>query len=138
METSRALGNGSNAVREHKPVHVPTGISGLDDVLRGGLPAHRLYVLEGDPGAGKTTLAMQFLLEGVRRGEPVLYITLSETAEELKDVAASHGWSLDGFEVLELSSLAERVAEGDEYTVFHPSDVSWVKRFGGSVRRWRG
>ena len=70
-----------------------TGIVGLDDILRGGLTRHRLYLVEGVPGSGKTTLALQFLLEGLRSGEKVLYVTLSETQEELRSVAASHGWS---------------------------------------------
>ncbi len=100
-----------------------TGVSGLDAVLRGGLPSDRLYVVEGDPGAGKTTLALQFLLEGVRLGQRVLYVTLSETLEELRDVASSHGWSLDGIELLELNSLSERLQEEANYTVYHPSDV---------------
>ena len=73
-----------------------TGIDGLDDILHGGFMPRRLYLVEGMPGSGKTTLAFQFLLEGVRRGEPVLYVTLSETKEEIRGVAASHGWSLDG------------------------------------------
>lgn len=101
----------------------PTGVVGLDDVLGGGLPSHRLYVVEGDPGAGKTTLALQFLLEGVRLGQRVLYVTLSETLDELHDVAASHGWSLDGIEFLELNSLSGRLQEEAIYTVYHPSDV---------------
>src|SRR5690349_14878214 len=71
------------------------GISGLDDILLGGLRRNRLYMFEGSPGAGKTTLALQFLLEGARAGEKGLYITLSETEEELREVALSHGWSLD-------------------------------------------
>src|SRR3954471_18141003 len=79
-----------------------TGIDGLDDVLEGGLPAGHLYLIEGEPGTGKTTLALQFLLEGVKRGETVLYVTLSETKQELINVAASHGWSLDGLEIFEL------------------------------------
>ena len=108
--------------------HIPaakqtSGVAGLDEVLRGGLPADRLYVVEGDPGAGKTTLALQFLLEGVRRGQRVLYVTLSETLEELRDVASSHGWSLEGIELLELNSLSERLQEEANYTVYHPSDV---------------
>ena len=108
--------------------HVPagkqtTGVAGFDEVLRGGLPSDRLYVVEGDPGAGKTTLALQFLLEGVRLGQRVLYVTLSETLEELRDVAASHNWSLDGVELLELNALAERLQEEANYTVYHPSDV---------------
>ena len=76
---------------------------GLDVVLGGGLPADRLNLLEGDPETGKTTLALQFLLEGVRAGEPVLYVTLSETKDELEAVAASHGWSLDGMTIHELA-----------------------------------
>src|SRR5580700_3371727 len=98
-----------------------SGIAGLDDVLRGGFPRNRLYVVEGNPGAGKTTLALQFLLEGVRLGETVLYVTLSETAEELYEVAESHGWSLDGIHLLELGSVAERLQDDAEYTVYHPA-----------------
>ncbi|MCE9544205.1 MAG: circadian clock protein KaiC, partial [Planctomycetia bacterium] len=78
-----------------------TGIPGLDDILQGGLISHRLYLIDGDPGAGKTTLALQYLLEGARAGEKCLYITLSETKEELTAGAASHGWSLDGIDILE-------------------------------------
>src|SRR5689334_21706771 len=100
-----------------------TGIAGLDEVLRGGLPSDRLYVVEGDPGAGKTTLALQFLLEGVRLGQRVLYVTLSESLDELRDVASSHGWNLDGIDLLELDSLSERFQEEAIYTVYHPSDV---------------
>jgi circadian clock protein KaiC len=73
------------------PVHVPTGVQGLDDVLGGGLAPNRLYLVEGAPGSGKTTLTLRFLLEGRDRGEPGLYVSLSETAEELQAVAASHG-----------------------------------------------
>ena len=82
-----------------------TGIPGLDYVLRGGFPANHLYLIEGDPGTGKTTLALQFLLEGLRCGEKGLYVTLSETKSELNTVAASHGWSLDGIGLFELASL---------------------------------
>src|SRR5689334_6982788 len=82
-----------------------TGIPGLDDILMGGFAANRLYLIDGSPGVGKTTLAMQFLLEGVRLGEPCLYVTLSETRDELEAVADSHGWSLDGIEVVELSQV---------------------------------
>jgi KaiC/GvpD/RAD55 family RecA-like ATPase len=72
-----------------------SGVAGLDEVIRGGFPRNRLYVVEGNPGAGKTALALQFLPEGLRRGETVLYVTLSETTEELHEVAESHGRSLD-------------------------------------------
>src|SRR6186997_1068861 len=76
-----------------------TGVAGLDEILGGGLIPHRLYLLEGVPGSGKTTLALQFLLEGVRCGEPVLYVTLSETEEELQEVARSHGLSMSGISI---------------------------------------
>ncbi len=102
---------------------ITTGIASLDHILRGGLPEHRLYVIEGDPGAGKTTLALQFLMEGARLGERGLYVTLSETAYELQEVAASHGWSLDGIDLLELDTLAKRLQEEANYTVYHPADV---------------
>jgi circadian clock protein KaiC len=95
---------------------------GLDFVLGGGLPADRLYLLEGDPGTGKTTLALQFLLEGVRRSEPALYVTLSETNEELRAVAESHGWTLDGITIHELAH-EEALRPDAQYTVFHPSEV---------------
>ena len=105
------------------PTRIHTGLAGLDDILGGGLPANRIYLLEGDPGTGKTTMALQFLLEGVRQGETVLYITLSETKEELNEVAQSHGWSLDGFNVFDLAvPEGETVAE-QQYTIFHPSEV---------------
>ena len=101
-----------------------TGIAGLDSILGGpGLPRQRIYLLEGDPGTGKTTLAMQFLLEGVRQGEPVLYITLSETEGEILSIAESHGWSLDGMALFELSALEQQMRLETENTIFHPSDV---------------
>jgi circadian clock protein KaiC len=102
---------------------MPTGLEALDHVLGGGLPRERIYLLQGDPGSGKTTLAMQFLLEGVRRREPVLYVTLSETKEELLDVAASHGWSLEGVTVFELSDFEQSVNPDAQYTLFHPAEV---------------
>src|SRR6185436_14812143 len=87
----------------HTPTNLcKTGIEGLDDILNGGLPRNRMYLILGEPGVGKTTLALQFLLEGVRLGEKGLYVTLSESRDELVDVAASHGWDLDGIEVFEL------------------------------------
>jgi len=99
-----------------------TGVPGLDEIIGGGLPANHLYLIDGEPGAGKTTLALQFLLEGVRLGEKGLYVTLSESRDELVDVAASHGWNLDGIEVIELSTLG--LSEADEgYTIFHPAEV---------------
>jgi circadian clock protein KaiC len=100
---------------------VPTGIAGLDQLLQGGLPRGRLYLIEGEPGAGKTTLAMQFLIEGRRIGERGLYVTLSETGEELRHVARSHGWSLDGIETFQLAPIGDRAA--DEYTLYHPAEI---------------
>ncbi len=102
---------------------ISTGVLGLDAILKGGLPANRLYLLKGEPGVGKTTLALQFLLEGVRRKEPSLYITLSETRAEIDDVANSHGWTLDDIGVLELSALETQLAEAARNTVFHSSEL---------------
>lgn len=102
---------------------VATGIKGLDDILGGGLPSNRLYLIQGDPGAGKTTLALQFLLEGERRGEKGLYVTLSETEEELRAVAQSHRWSLDNIILHELSRTEERLASAEQNTFFRPSEV---------------
>lgn len=99
-----------------------TGSSGLDDVLSGGFPRDRLFLVQGDPGVGKTTLALQFLLDGAAQGETSLYITLSETKEELFQVAESHGWSLDKVHLFELSPI-ESLAATEENTLFHPSEV---------------
>lgn len=99
------------------------GIAGLDDVLHGGLIANRLYLLDGNPGAGKTTLALQFLLEGVRIGERCLYVTLSETRAELLAGAQSHGWSLDGLEIAELAGDDEELNVDSQLTLYHPSEV---------------
>jgi len=100
-----------------------TGIEGLDHILGGGLTPNRLYLLEGAPGSGKTTLALQFLSEGVRCGEQALYIALSETEEETRAVAASHGWSLNGIFVRELVPTEESLQPDEQYTIFYPSEV---------------
>jgi circadian clock protein KaiC len=92
----------------------------LDFILGGGFPRRHLYLIEGETGTGKTTMSLQFCLEGARNGEKALYITLSETRDELMAVAASHGWSLDGIEIFEFQ-LAE--GEDDSYTLFHPREV---------------
>ncbi|MBU1329245.1 MAG: circadian clock protein KaiC [Gammaproteobacteria bacterium] len=114
----------------HPLTRVPSGSSGLDSILGGGLPPERLYLLEGSPGAGKTTLALQFLLEGVARGERCLYITLSETSEELHAVAASHDWSLDGIDLFELASAEAVLGDGREQSILHP----WELELGGTIR----
>ncbi|HEY0369569.1 MAG TPA: ATPase domain-containing protein, partial [Chthoniobacterales bacterium] len=100
-----------------------TGIAGLDDILGGGLPRHRLYLIEGRPGTGKTTLALEFLLNGLKAGERGLYITLSETREELHEVSSSHGWSLDGIEILELSAMDAQLSASAQNTLFHSAEV---------------
>src|SRR5205809_3710044 len=104
-----------------------TGVEGLDDILAGGLPRGGFYLIQGDPGSGKTTLALQFLLEGLRQGETVFYITLSETKQELLRVARSHGWSLDKIPVLDLSAVENLLRPEAQTTVFHPSEVELAK-----------
>ncbi len=100
-----------------------TGVPGLDDVLAGGLTPNRLYLLEGSPGTGKTTIAIQFLQDGAARGEQVLYITLSETLEELQGVARSHGWDLHGVQVREMLPAETALAPEEQTTMFHPSEL---------------
>src|ERR1700712_1361638 len=95
----------AHADRRPNPTRMSTGCGGLDQVLGGGLVSGQFYLLQGEPGSGKTTLALQFLLEGVARGEACLYVTLSETAQELELVAQSHDWSLAGIALFELSSI---------------------------------
>lgn len=100
-----------------------TGVPGLDDIMAGGFLPGRLYLIVGNPGAGKTTLAMQYLLEGARQGERCMYVTLSETPDELRAGAASHGWSMDGVEVVQLVAHGREADGEDELTMFHPSEV---------------
>lgn len=102
---------------------VSTGIAGLDDILGGGLAPNRLYLIEGTPGSGKTTLAFQFLLAGARAGESVLYVSLSETEEEIRSVASSHGWNLERVSIRELVPGGASLEPDQQYTVFHPSEV---------------
>jgi circadian clock protein KaiC len=103
-----------------------TGISGLDKILHGGLPQGQMYLIEGDPGTGKTTLAMQFLMANANGGRDGLYVTLSETRRELNDSARSHDWDFEQVPVLELTSDELASGEQSQYTVFHPSEVELI------------
>jgi circadian clock protein KaiC len=99
------------------------GIQGLDDILGGGLERDRVYLLEGAPGTGKTTAAMSFQLEGASRGEKVLYITLSETEDELRATARSHDWSLDGVAIFELVPPESLLDEQQQQSLLYSSDL---------------
>jgi circadian clock protein KaiC len=105
------------------PGRAGTGIPGLDQILMGGLPEEHVYLIEGTPGTGKTTLALQFAQESVRRGEKVVYVTLSETAHELEQVAQSHGWDLKGISLVQISPAQGLLKPGDTYTFFHTDEV---------------
>ncbi len=114
------------------------GIEGLDDITANGLARERMFLLEGSPGAGKTTLATQFLLEGAEKGERGLYITLSETEDELRAGAASHGWSLDGFDIFELVPPESLLDEDQQQSLLYSSDLELgetTKRILDSVER---
>ncbi|MRV74941.1 AAA family ATPase [Duganella sp. FT92W] len=100
-----------------------SGVPGLDTILSGGFTRDRLYLVEGEPGTGKTTLALQFLTEGVRLGESVLYITLAESSAELAAVAASHGWDLSGIHVEEIITDQNALDPSQQYSIFHPSEI---------------
>lgn len=101
----------------------PTGIEGLDTVLGGGLPRRQLCVVQGDPGAGKTTLALQFALAGARSGERVLYVTTSESEEEIEALAHSHGWELGDLHVRSLDLRTLLIDEDTGQSVFHPAEL---------------
>lgn len=100
-----------------------TGIEGLDYILKGGLSRNRLYLVQGNPGTGKTTMGLQFLLEGERKGEKGLYITLSESKEELLAVGKSHGWNLERLDIHDLTVSGDTLRDDSRYTVFHPAEV---------------
>lgn len=124
MKKDRSKANGSAVLRDPR---CSSGIEGLDDILCGGLPRDCFYLIQGDPGSGKTTLALQFLLEGVRCGERVFYVTLSETREELAKVIRSHGWSLASIPLLEISAIEQLLRPEAQTTVFRPSEVDLNK-----------
>jgi len=110
-----------------------TGITGLDEILLGGWIRENMYLVEGTPGSGKTTLAMQFLMEGRRHGEKCLYITLSETERELHEAARSHNWSLDGITILEVQPLE---ADPDrQQAIMHPSEIELDQTVGVILRK---
>jgi circadian clock protein KaiC len=114
--------NGKNAGAARWNASRSTGVPGLDDVLGGGLTENRLFLVEGSPGSGKTTLSLQFLRDGVARGETVLYVALSESLDELHASAASHGWDLEGITLYELPLRG--IQESDNrYTMFHPAEI---------------
>ncbi|HYW56078.1 MAG TPA: ATPase domain-containing protein [Polaromonas sp.] len=100
-----------------------TGIAGLDNILGGGLTQERVYLIEGEPGTGKTTTGLQFLLEGAKNGESTVYITLAETAAELRGVAESHGWDISGIHIQEVLPSENLLLPEAQYTMFHPSEV---------------
>jgi len=109
-------------IEQRSAERVSTGVAGLDAILRGGLTPSRMYLLEGAPGTGKTTFGLKFLMAGVAGGESGLYVTLSETAAELRAVVDSHGWSLQGIEVQELGNVAGLMVETDQ-SILHPSEI---------------
>jgi circadian clock protein KaiC len=105
-----------------EPDCISTGVDGLDRILGGGLPGPRLYLAQGSPGTGKTTLGLQFLLAGVQAGEPAVYVSLSQSRSELQQIAASHGWSLDGLIIEELET-SDTLGEAADQTIFHTADI---------------
>jgi circadian clock protein KaiC len=104
---------------------ISTGIAGLDNVLNGGFPRGHFFLVQGEPGAGKTTLGLQFLMAGTGNGEPVLYVTMSESETEIRKIARSHRWSLDGITIYEFVPTEDSLRPGDQYSAFHPADVEF-------------
>ncbi|MGC2582161.1 MAG: ATPase domain-containing protein [Acidobacteriaceae bacterium] len=132
---SVADGHHSGLNDGHSFHRLHTGIPGLDDILFGGFPQGHLYLIEGDPGTGKTTLALQFLREGIRIGERTLYVTLSESRDELEQVARSHGWTAEDLDIFEMIPPEEDLKPEAQYTVFHPSEVELADTIAGILKK---
>ena len=113
----------TNSAHIVQPIRISTGVAGLDDILSGGLPIGQMYLLEGAPGTGKTTVAMQFIMEGIQKGDQALYITLSESKAELEASARSHGWDVNQLAIAEFVPAEASLDPEQQYTVFHPSEV---------------
>src|SRR5690242_16820688 len=102
---------------------VTTGDAGLDHVLHGGMQRGAAYLVQGDPGAGKTTLALQYVQAQLRRGEPCLYVTLTESRRDLENTCRSHGWAIESLELLDLTPPGALLEPGQQTSVFHPADT---------------
>ena len=121
IDEESSMNKESKKNRKTSPIKI--GITGLDDILHGGITPNRVYLIEGNPGAGKTTLAMQYLLEGARYAEVGIFVTLSETKDELLDIAESHGWSLDAINIVELVAAETELEPDNQFTMFQPSEM---------------
>ena len=117
--------NSGKPIDDEIDERVSTGILGLDNILAGGFPRGHFFLIEGEPGTGKTTLGLQYLMEGARKGEKTLYVTLSESKREIEKVARSHRWSLDGVEIFEFTPTEDSLRPEDQYSAFHPSEVEF-------------
>lgn len=135
MGTTKSSSPSFSTLKSKLPTRIQTGIEGLDSILKGGLPRGHLYLIEGDPGTGKTTIALQFLLEGIREGEKVLYVTLSESKQELEEVAASHGWPIESLNIYEMVPPDDDLTGEAQYTVFHPSEVELADTMTAILKR---
>lgn len=121
------------------PDYARTGITGLDDVLGGGFARRRTFLLEGNPGTGKTTVGLQFLMAGAADDEPGLYVTLAETEEELRASARSHGWTLDPrITIAELVPADSLLDDDSQQSLLYSSDLELGRRRARSSRQWSG
>lgn len=134
LPTSVFAADSSDTTSLQPDSRVNTGCGGLDNILNGGFPKGRIYLIEGDPGSGKTTLALQFVLQGVKQGERTLYITLSESRADLDHAAQSHGISLENVEIVELLPDESDLLPEQQYTVFHPAEVELNDRMQSIVK----